>query len=268
MRNLSSIVKKPHLIIKCNGVNFKYARLEKIPVLRDNFLVSIACKTKEKQDVAETTALDLARKIKAVPNLSSGNVIMILRPPKENVSREYQKRWRSLVRDYQHLIGSQNVVFNPNKNEFISLFEKKGKDHIIIEVTHTEDAIILEGGEKITTADVLQMADLSHIKYLLAGNSCSLPQIDSGELAAAFRKKGVGLMNLSHGKVSMDTVLDRLEILKYILENTDLFDVPAYYIPDIIDQSTRIRESEKGTTNWGEIEDPKMNLVVGIQRVA
>lgn len=252
--NGREIILKPLLIIKSNEVNHKYANLEKVPILRDSFVTFIASKQQETRDVAETTAEELTRKIKDIPRLSQENVFFAIRPPRRGVKMEMQKKWKETIIRLEQVVGIENVLFNPSKDEFTKMLSNRKKEIIVIEVTHTTEGITLKGNETYTSMDILKGGDLSHIKYLIAGNSCSLPQLQKGELAAAFRKKGVGIMNTSYGKVSMETVLKRLRELIRILESVDEYDLPAYYVPDIIDQLIDVPKNEKRSIHQGKLD--------------
>lgn len=254
---------KPVLIIKSNEVNYKYANLEKVPALADNFIVFIASKQREGKNVAKTTAEELTKKIKDIPRLSRENVVFAIRPPRSGVAEDMRKKWKETTVRLEQVVGIENVLFNPSKQDFTKMLNNQEKEIIVIELTHTEEGITLNGNEIYTSLDILKGGNLSHIKYLIAGNTCSLPQLEKGELAAAFRKKGVGIMNTSFGKVSMDTVLKRLRELIRVLENIDGYDLPTYYLPDIIDQliDAPDPERERGTTNLGKLDYRQKHLV-------
>jgi len=98
----------------------------------------------------------------------------------------------------------------------------------------------------------LECGDLSHIKYLIAGpGTCSLPRLEKGNFAATLREKGVGIMNTSYREVSTEIALKRLRELIRILKDVEEYNLPAYYLPDMIDQLIGI--PEEGTTNLGRL---------------
>ena len=68
-------------------------------------------------------------------------------------------------------------------------------------------------------------------------------------------------MNTSFREVSTQTALKRLGEIIRILNNVDEFDLPTYYLPDIIDQLIDIPKKEKGTTNLGELDYRQKHLV-------
>lgn len=246
---------KPTLIIKSNEVNYKYSNLEKVPVLKDNFLIFIASKKKEEQNLAETTATELVTKINQIPKLLKENVVFTIRPPKGNMTKDMQMEFEQAVIELERLVGEENVLFDPSKKDFNQIFNNQEKEIIVIELTHTDGGITLKDDEIYTSTDVLNCVDLSHIKYLMAGpGTCSLPKLEEGQFAAALREKGVGITNASYGEVNADIILKRLQELIHILEHVDEYDFPAFYIPDIIDQLIGIDRNEKGTTNLGEID--------------
>jgi len=249
---------KPLLIIKSNIDNPNLTRLESIPVLRDNFILFFSMKPDKGNAPA---ADDLVKRITNAPVLTRENAMFIIRPPKEGMTSEQQEQWSQLIHGLKGLVGEENVVFNPDKDKFVDSFKDKGKEIVIIEITHTKDGIVLSNEDVFKTVDIDQLGDLSHIKYLWGGNSCSLPKIDGGKLISALRDNGVGIINASYSTVSMSTVLKRLEILTQILKNTELFKMPVYYLPDIIDQSTQIKDGEKGTSHWGALS-PWMRIII------
>ncbi len=244
---------KPILIIKYNEVNYKYANLERVPVLKDNFIIFIASKNREGKDVAETSAEALVTKINHIPGLSKENVLFAIRLPR--MKKEMHKEWEETITELERLVGRENILFNPSKQEFTRMLNNRKKEIIVIELTHTDKGITLKGNERFNTRDVFLGGDLSHIKYLIAGlGTCSLPRLENGKLAAAFRKKGVGIMNGSFGSVSTEIALKRLKKLIDLFESCDEYDFPAYYLPDIIDQLIDVPRKEKGTTNLGKLD--------------
>ena len=251
---------KPILIIKSNEVNYKYANLEKVPVLADNFIIFIASKYREAKDVAETTAKELVTKINNIPRLSRKNVVFAIRPPR--MTTDKLSEWEEATKELEEVVGKENVLFNPSKEEFSRMLNNRGKEIVVIELTHTEHGIVLKGNERYTSRDVFKGGDLSHIKYLIAGpGTCSLPCLEKGAFAATLREKGVGIMNTSFREVSSETALKRLREIIRILKNVDEYDIPTYYLPDIIDQVIDVPENEKGTTNLGKLDNHKRCIV-------
>ncbi|MBW2660524.1 MAG: hypothetical protein JRD93_00715 [Deltaproteobacteria bacterium] len=66
-------------------------------------------------------------------------------------------------------------------------------------------------------------------------------------------------MNTSFREVSNEIALRRLKAIIRILKSIEHYDIPAYYLPDIIDQLIGI--SREGTTNLGELDYRKKYLV-------
>lgn len=241
---------KPILIIKSNEVTYKYANLEKVPVLAKNFVIFIASKTKESKDIPETSAKDLVTKINGVPTLSRENVVFAIRLPE--MRKEEQAQWESEIAELERVVGKENVLFNPSKDDFNRMLQNRGKEIIVIELTHTDRGITLRENERYTSKDLLECGDLSHIKYLIAGpGTCSLPRLEKGNFAATLREKGVGIMNTSYREVSTEIALKRLRELIRILKDVEEYNLPAYYLPDMIDQLIGI--PEEGTTNLGRL---------------
>ncbi|MDP3012908.1 MAG: hypothetical protein Q8M92_01610, partial [Candidatus Subteraquimicrobiales bacterium] len=89
--------------------------------------------------------------------------------------------------------------------------------------------------------------------------TCSLPRLEKGDFAAILREKGVGIMNTSYGEVSTKIALKRLKELIRILENVEKYNLPAYYLPDMIDQLIGI--SSEGTTNLGKLNYHERRLL-------
>jgi RHS repeat-associated protein len=250
---------KPILIIKSNMVDHRYANLKKIPALRDNFNIFIASRKGSALDPLETSASEIAEKINAIPPLTRENVVFAIRPPKEGATKEIQAQWKTLVGELRELVGRDSVVFNPDKKSFGKVFTRKDKDIIVIEITHTAEGIRLKGEEEFKTADVNKLGDLSRVKLLIGGNSCRLPRLDNGKFAKALLNQGVGIINGTYDTVPHDTIVQRMQLFKIILEHAEKFNIPAIYLQDIIDQATSIPERDKGTTNLGKIETKNLD---------
>lgn len=237
---------KPILIIKSNEVNYKYANLERVPVLADNFLIFIASK--------ETSAKELTNKINNIPKLTRENAVFAVRLPK--MDREIQREWEEAVAELESIVGKENVLFNPSKEEFDRMLHNQDKEVVVIELTHTDRGIVLKDNEKYTSKDILEGDNLSHIKYLVTGpGTCSLPRLEKGDFIDALREKGVGVMNTSYREVLSETALKRLKKIIHILRKIEEYNLPAYRVFDIIDQLLGI--SEKGTTNLGKLDHHK-----------
>lgn len=240
---------KPILIIKSNEVNYKYANLEKVPVLSDNFIIFIASKSQEKERVSETLAKDLVNKINNIPKLSQTNVAFIIRLPE--MSKDEQSKWYKEIDTLQRLIGKNNVLVDPSKREFDNMLRNRDKDIIAIELTHTGRGILLKNGERYTSQDIKEGGDLSHIKYLISGmGTCNLPHLESGKVAASLREKGVGIINGSHKEVSNEVALQKLRDFINLLEKIKEYDLYPYQLIDIIDQ--RLGIPGEGTINLGK----------------
>lgn len=234
---------KPDLIIKSNEVNYKYANLEKVPALADNFIIFIASK--------ETLVKDLVAKINNIPKLTKRNVAFIIRLP--DMNKNEQGKWYKEINNLQKLIGKNNVLLDPSKEEFERMLQKRDKDIVVIELTHTDRGILLKNNERYTSKDIGQSGDLSHIKYLISGiGTCNLPRLEDGKFAASLRGKGVGIINASYREVSSETALEKLRELINILRNIEKYDLYPYHLIDIIDQ--RLGISGEGTTNLGKRE--------------
>jgi hypothetical protein len=245
---------KPLLLIRSSEVNLRYANLEKVPALADNFIIFIASKTGALGEVSETTAEELSRKIRSVPAVSKKNIVFAIRPPKTGMTEEMRREWEGVVLRLESQVGRENILFNPSKEEFTHMLKDRSREVIVIELTHTEDVIKLKGNEEYSSRDLKQL-DLSHIKYLIAGiGTCSLPKLENGEFVGALRRCGVGLVNASYREVSNQTVIRRLKVLIRILESTEQCNFPAYYLIDIIDQLIDVIGAD--TLNLGKVEPP------------
>jgi len=243
---------KPTLIIKSNEVNHKYANLEKVPALVDNFTIFIASKLKEAKDISETSAKELVAKINDIPKIRKDNIVFVIRLPKMN--KEGQIEWHREINELREVIGKENVLFNPSKDEFSKMLQNRGKDIIAVEMTHTDKGIVLKNNARYTSKDVQQAEDLSHIKYLLSGlGTCQLPRLEQGNFVSSLRKKGVGIVNGSFREASADIALKRLREFIKILRNIEGYDIYPYHLLDIIDQ--RLNIQEKGTINLGKMNN-------------
>ncbi len=169
------------------------------------------------------------------------------------MSKSEREKWHKEIHNLQKLIGKNNVLVDPSKEEFEDVLQNKGKDIIAIELTHTDRGILFKNDERYTSKDIKQSGDLSHIKYLISGiGTCNLPLLEDGIFAASLRGKGVGIINASYREVSSETALEKLRELINILRNIEKYDLYPYHIIDIIDQ--RLGISGEGTTNLGKRE--------------
>jgi hypothetical protein len=242
---------KPLLIIKSNEVNYKYSNIESVPILSDNFIIFIASKFTGTTVVEETSAKDLVARINNIPNFSNENTVFVLRLPL--MDEQMQKEWNNAISELEKIIGRNNLLLNPDKTEFEKMMDNRNKKIIVIELTHTNKGILLKDNQKYVAQDVLKGADLSHIKYLLTGlGTCSFPRIERGELTAALRNKGVGIINGSYGEVPSDIALQRFKQLIKILKNIKKYNIQPYYLIDIIDQILKFFGN--GTINLGKLD--------------
>lgn len=231
---------KTRLIIKSNDINYKNAPLESVPVLSDNFIISIT---------HQNSAAKLSEKIVKIPKVTRNNVVFAIRLSKEAQTREPD--WIRQVEKLGKVVGEENVLFDPSKNEFKKILERKDKDVIVFEFTHIEEGVLFKNGDLFNSKDVLNGGDLSHIKYLISGiGCCQLPRIEDGKYVSALLEKGLNMINASHKNVSVDTALKRLELLTELLKDIEKYDIPADHLIDVIDQLLDI--SNEGTTNLGK----------------
>ncbi len=245
---------KPILIIKVNEVNYKYANLEKVPVLADNFIIFIASKTRDVSEVSETSANTIVAKINNIPKLNKNNMTFIIRLPE--VSKVEKQNWDKEINSLQNLVGRENVLVDPSKEEFENMLQKRGKDVVVFELTHTDRGILLKNDERYTSKNIQQGTELSHIKYLISGiGTCNLPRLEDGRFTASLREKGVGIINTSNKEVSTEIALKRLRELIDILQDIEQYDVYPYNLIDIIDQ--RLGITGEGTSNLGKKESPE-----------
>lgn len=236
-------INKPLLFIRSSDFNINFANLEKVPALRENFIIHLLFRN--------TTASELAEKIKAIPQLSKHNVMMIVRLPDE-LSTIEREEWEGLIRRFREVIGEESLLYNPTYREFSNFIQNNKKNVVMIEVTHTDKGIVLKGNRKFTYRDVLKMKGLHHIKYLISGiGSCELGSMDNGRFVRSLRQKGVSLINLSHEKLKGEEVIENFKILLNLLKNAEFIHIPAYRIPDLIHQIKG--KGEKGVINIGKL---------------
>ncbi len=237
-----NILIKPHWIIKSNEVSYKYANLERVPVLNDNLTLSIDFRN---------SAKNLVSKINSIPKLTTDNIVFTIRLPVVDKLQELE--WVNEIEKLKMIVGDQNVLFNPTKKEFVDMMNNKNKDIIMFELTHTGEGVLLKNGELYKSNDIMNGGDLSHIKYLMGGGSCKLPRLEDGKFIESLLKKGLGIINASYREVSIDTALERLRLFINILKNIEKYDLNPCHLPDIIDQLLDI--SGNDTTNIGKFEN-------------
>lgn len=240
---------KPPLIIRSDEATFKYANLEKVPALMDNFIVFIDLKN------METSTMELARKINSIPSITKNNTVFALRLPDMEKHTELEQKWKEKMAELEEIVGKENVFHDPSKEEFSKMLSNQAKDIIVIELTHTGDGIILKGSEVYTSKDLEKLDDLSHIKYLMSGlGTCKLPQLEDGRFVTTLREKGVNVINATYGKGSTKEALQGIEILIQLFPSLEGANIRAYHLIDIIHQILR---QILGTINLGKRIDDR-----------
>ena len=252
----SGIKRKPVLIIKSNMVNYKYDNLEKVKALRDNFIIFIASDGQHGKSTSEKSAKELARKIKNIPKIKRDNTVFIIRLPDEVANSPIRREWDIEVDKLRDIVGKENVLFDPSKDEFSKILEKRGKDIIAIEMTHTDKGIVFGNGEEYTSRDIKMGQDLSHIKYLLSGlGTCRLCGLEEGGFVSSLKGKGLGIVNGTYRLVSSDVALKRLRELNNLFKDIERHDLYPYHLLDVIDQRLNTLDKDKGTINLGKREN-------------
>lgn len=230
------IEKKTRFIIRSNEVNHKSLKLAEVPVLMDNFIPYIDLEYSR----PFATYVD---KIQRIPKLKKDKIGIVIRHPAD-LPKPQAEQWAEKAEKLKKLIGDENVLFDPSKDEFQRFLNdtpKRGKEVIIIEITHTQDGIILKDGI-YTSADVLKCGDLSGITYLLTGiGSCSFPLLEKGAVVDAFRLKGVDIINATAREVPCEIALKRIDELIHILKNIEKYDIWADQLLKFINE--RLRQS-------------------------
>lgn len=245
------VLLKPLLIIKSSESNYKYSNIEKVPVIRDNFITFIAYKRTKAESILEPSAVDLVEKIANIPKFTKENTVFAIRLPQ--MSELMQEEWKESISELEKIVNSRNVSFNPNIEKFDKMLHNSQKEIIVIDFTHTDRGIMLKNNERYTSKDILEGNGLTHIKYLVSGlGTCNLARLEKGKFVAALREKGVGITNATYNEVSSEIALKRFRQLIEIFKYIEQYNLPAYYILDIIDQLQEI--SEKGTTNLGKLD--------------
>jgi len=239
---------KPPIVIRSNEVNLKYANLEKVSPLSNNFIVYITTRD---------SASNLVAKINNIPRLSRDNVVFAIRLPK--MSQSQRKDWIHEVGRLRKILGMKNVLFDPSKEEFTMMLEKKRREIIVFELIHTGEGLLLKNEVLYNSGDVLRGGDLSHIKYLIGGiGCCRLPSLEEGRFITSLREQGVGIINATNRDISTDTALRKIRILGNILEEG--YEIPTSNLLDIINQLLGI--SDNGTTNLG-MRTPQRKFALG-----
>jgi hypothetical protein len=72
-------INKPLLIVRSDEYDFTYGNIEKVPFLRDNFIITVLQKPTQADQMVSTEA---AKRFKSVPALLSGNLRCIVTLPK------------------------------------------------------------------------------------------------------------------------------------------------------------------------------------------
>ena len=191
----------------------------------------------------------LIDRIRSIPRLTKENSVFTISLPTE-IQRHIASNWPLVIRNLQQTINIENVILNPSIDEFKNILYDKRKN-ILIELTHTEQGIVLRDDRVFTSKEIESGDNLSHLKYILTGIcTCNLPLLENGSYVQSLLSKGAGIINGSHRNVSSDTGLKRLNQLIEIIKHIEHYNVPAYYLIDIIDQMQDI--PGRGTINLGQ----------------
>lgn len=239
----SEVRLKPPLIIRSSEIENGLANIDRIQALSDHFTVIVAARYEFGGKIHETSATQLADKINSMPSLARGNVVFIIRTP-DNLKVSQRRRWEDARRALESVIGSDRVVYDPTKTEFQNALADKGSDVIVIELTHTDQGIVLRDDYRYVSEDVRAGQELKHIKSLLAGlGSCDLPAIQDGDLINALLEKGTGLINFRSTTISEDVAYRRLlRLIKLLRDSKGEISIPTLNLPDVIDQLEGIQE--------------------------
>ena len=245
---------KPALIIRSNEIEKGFANLDRVRALSENFIVMIAARYRVGGRLHESTATELAQKVNNLPRLRSDNVLAVIRTP-EDLTRSQRQEWERAVSDLSTVAGRDRVVFDPSKSELEDALADKGSEVVVIEVTHTDQGIVLKDGYRYGSSDVTAGSDLSHVKGLITGmGTCDLPGVQNGEFINALLSKGTGLISFSSGSVSAETALHRLlRLIEFLRESEGEIGIPTQNLQDVIDQLEDIQNEPGGII--GEVLD-------------
>lgn len=245
---------KPNLIIRSNDVSYKFANLERIKKLTNNYSVFVAAVNLE-TGCRETSVRELARKISELPAISPDNMAFIIRLPKDNISAEEKSVWDNRMRRLKDIVGEENVTYNPSKKEFIFRLNNSSKEVIAVHLTHTKlkgtEGIEMENGEVFNSKDFQSIEDLSNVKFMLS-IACKMVLLENGKLESAFRNKGVGILNAPSHLAPTDINGKRIDELIKLLKMKDIkkHKIYPHQILDIIDQ--RLKLPGKKSINLGK----------------
>lgn len=259
------VVLKPLFVIKSNEVSYRYANLERIPVLSEKFIIFTTGKNLNSRNSISASARDIVTKINNIPKINNENVVVAIKTPQ--LGPEMQREWETAISELRDVIGENHILYDPTKTEFKNMLKDRRKEIMVFEFTHTNNGIELKNNDIYNSKDIIEGTDLSHIKYLVSGlGSCNLFRLERGKFANALREKGLGIIHGSYRYVPSDIALKRLKRLIHVLKHIKEYDLPPYHIIDIIDQLENI--TGRGTTNLGKVikpekiySDTEMNVV-------
>ncbi len=214
--NRKTVNLKPRLIIKSSQTNYKYANLERIPALVDNFNVYVT-------HSPSVTATNLVKKIRNMPRLGRDNVLFVFRLPEEDMEAGLLRRWQAAITELEMVVGQDNVRFDPSKSELQAAMNRHDKDIVVFEFAHTSHGIALKNNETYQASDILRGDTLSHIKYLIGLSCCNLQKLENGRFVASLQNKGVGIVDGPARKVDADVGLRRLKQMVEIMKNIEWY---------------------------------------------
>ncbi|VAX07799.1 hypothetical protein MNBD_GAMMA26-93 [hydrothermal vent metagenome] len=155
-----------------------------------------------------------------------------------------QRRWQAAITELQEIVGQDNVRFDPSKTELQTAMNRRDKDVVVFEFTHTAQGIVLKGNEKYQSDDILHGESLSHIKYLIGLSCCNLQKLEQGRFVDSLQRKGIGIVDGPAREVGADVGLQRLEKMIEIMRNVEHYEkLPLDYLRDVIDQLQEIEHS-------------------------
>lgn len=232
--NHQTVRLKPRLIIKSNQANYKYANLERIPVLMDNFNVYVT-------QNPGVTATSLVKKIRNMPRLGRDNVLFLFRLPE--MEAELQKDWENAIEQLQEIVGKDNAHLDPSKTELQTAMNRQDKNLVVFEFTHTHQGIVLKDNEMYQADDIMRGESLSHIKYLIGLSCCNLQKLEDGRFVDSLQKQGVGIVDGPLRAVDAPIGLRRLKQMIEIMRNIKRYEnLPIDYFQDVIDQLQKIEQ--------------------------
>ena len=226
------LILKPVLVLISDDVSSKWILLEKIKVLKENFIIFLV-PHKGKVGLWTSTEVFL-NKVKVLPEIKRGNLAVVIQ-----ISHVQLKKCQKQIEELKKVMGNGKVLVNPTKKQFELLLSDREIEVALMQLTSTNEEIMFDD-EALSYKDILKFKKLSHLKYIML-----IPQGTGwGEtLLKALQTKGVGLISILPKK---PLCKEEFVSLVSFLQTDETEDLRVFHLPTLLG-------SDGGYVGWESI---------------